>query len=385
MKNRNSSLWLAVTIAFVAVGCAPDTSTITEHRIAQSAGGLSVEQPNDHADGNADEGPFTYAVIGDFPYGATKRAELPFLVDLINADPAVERVLHAGDIKAGSSSPCTDEYFQDIRSQFDRFQDPLVYTPGDNEWTDCHVAIKNNGLYLPTERLQKIRSIFFPVAGKTLGVNADYVTSQAQVDPPNASYIENVMWVHSKVVFASLHVTGSNDDTAPWTSTPPKEQPPELPGPVSTWAAQLAQQPAEIASRTQANNAWLDRIFANAHTDSRAVVILAQADMWDGTIANRSTTISAYDAMVVKIGTLAAKYGKPVLLIEGDSHVFRVDQPYTPTSPLFGLHPNTPIAPNVTRMVMNGSASRTEYVRMTIDPKAKGASPFTFVEVPLVP
>ena len=107
--------------------------------------------------------------------------------------------------------------------------------------------------------------------------------------------------------------------------------------------------------------------------------------MWDGTLANRTTTISAFDAYVVKIGTLAAQYGKPVPLLEGDSHVFRVDQPYTPNSPLFGLHPNTPIAPNVTRMVVNGSASRTEYVRMTIDPKAKRGSPFTFVEVPLVP
>jgi hypothetical protein len=69
------------------------------------------------------------------------------------------------------------------------------------------------------------------------------------------------------------------------------------------------------------------------------VVLLVQADMWDGTIATRSTTISAYDAMVVKIGRLAAAYGKPVLLIEGDSHIFRIDQPYTPASPLFALHP----------------------------------------------
>ena len=387
MKNTNSSLWLAVAIAVVATACAQDTSTPTERAISPADLRLSADKggPNDNSDGNANEGAFTYAVIGDFPYGPVKRAELPHLVDQINADPAVERVLHAGDIKAGSASDCSDAYFQDIRTQFDRFDDPLVYTPGDNEWTDCHVAFKNNGLYLPTERLQKVRSLFFPIAGRTIGVHADNVTSQAQGDPANAAYIENVMWVHSKVVFAALNITGSNDDTAPWASTPPVQSPPELPGPVNTWAAQLAQQPAEIASRTQANFAWLDRVFENAHSDSRAVVLLFQADMWDGTLANRPTTISAYDAMVVKIGTLAAKYGKPVLLIEGDSHIFRVDQPYMPNSPLFGLHPNTPIAPNVTRMVMNGSSSPTEYVRLTIDPKAKGTSPFTIVEVPYKP
>ncbi len=386
MKPLTPRLWIAVAVALGTLACTRDLSSPSSI-VAPSASGIDADKSDaDHSDGNADTGPFTYAVIGDSPYGVVKRAEFPALVDRINADPAVERVLHAGDIKSGSNSACTDTYFQDIRNQFDRFQDPFVYTPGDNEWTDCHVAFKNTGLYLPTERLQTIRSLFFPVAGQTLGVNAARVTSQAQVDPTNADYVENVMWVQSKVVFASLNITGSNDDTAPWTSSPPKALPvPELPGPVSTWASQLAQQPAEIASRTQANNAWLDRVFANAHTDSRAVVLLFQADMWDGTLANRSTTISAYDAMVVKIGTLAARYGKPVLLVMGDSHVFRVDQPYTPASPLFGLHAGTPIAPNVTRLVVNGSASRTEYVRMTIDPKAKNGSPFTFVEVPLVP
>jgi hypothetical protein len=70
-----------------------------------------------------------------------------------------------------------------------------------------------------------------------------------------------------------------------------------------------------------------------------------------------------------------------MLLLEGDSHVFKVDQPYVPSSPLFVLHPNTPVAPNVTRLVVNGSAARTEYVRLTINPEAK--NPFTFVEVPL--
>ena len=382
MKRANVRPHLATLLAVFAAACAQDTSAPTSRSL--TAPSLAAADRSD--DNGNPNGPFTYAVIGDFPYGPVKRAEMPFLVDLINADPAVERVLHAGDIKAGSAADCSDAYFQDIRQQFDRFDDPLVYTPGDNEWTDCHVALKNNGLYLPTERLDKVRQIFFPIPGRTMGVHADDVVSQAQVDPANAAYVENVMWERSKVVFASLNITGSNDDTAPWTSSPPKTSPPELPGPVSTWNAQLAQQPLEIAARQRANFAWLDRVFANAHSDSRAVVLLVQADMWDGTLATRSTTISAYDDMVIKIGQLAAAYGKPVLLIEGDSHIFRIDQPYTPSSPLFGLHPNTPVATNLTRMVMNGSASRTEYVRLTIDPKPKkGSEVFTFVEVPLNP
>src|SRR5437867_89508 len=84
----------------------------------------------------ADTG-YTFAVIGDIPYGADQIAAFPKVVAQINADPAVQWVDHLGDIKNGSSV-CGDEYFQLIKSDFDQFQDPLVYTVGDNEWTDCH-------------------------------------------------------------------------------------------------------------------------------------------------------------------------------------------------------------------------------------------------------
>ena len=105
----------------------------------------------------------TIAVIGDIPYGTTKLAQFPANIAQINADPDVSLVAHVGDIKNGSSL-CTDDYFTTIRSDFDQFQKPLVYTPGDNEWTDCHQA--NNGGYLPTARLAKLRADFFPAPAR---------------------------------------------------------------------------------------------------------------------------------------------------------------------------------------------------------------------------
>ena len=78
----------------------------------------------------------TFAVIGDIPYGAEEIASFPKVVAQINADPAVSLVAHLGDIKNGSST-CDDAYFSMIRSRFDQFDDPFVYTIGDNEWTDC--------------------------------------------------------------------------------------------------------------------------------------------------------------------------------------------------------------------------------------------------------
>jgi hypothetical protein len=110
--------------------------------------------------------PFTFAVIGDIPYGAQQVADFPRRVDQTNSDPTVTLVNHLGDITSGSTV-CSDAYFEQIRTDVDRFEDPLVYTPGDNEWTDCHRP--NNGGYNPLERLAAIRQVFFDQPGLSLG------------------------------------------------------------------------------------------------------------------------------------------------------------------------------------------------------------------------
>ena len=313
--------------------------------------------------------PYTLAVIGDIPYGAQKLEDFPKLIALMNADPKVDVAVHLGDIKAGSSSPCTDEYFTTIRGLFDTFQDPLVYTPGDNEWTDCHVASKNNGLYTPTERLAAVRALFFPVPGQTLGGRKKQLLSQAD-DPDNSAFVENTMFMESRVVFAALNITGSNNDLASWGSPLPAD------------AASFPTQAEEVVSRAQANTAWLNKAFALANTeDAAGVVLFMQADMWDPT-----AKLDGFDALVTQIGTLAAAFGKPVLILEGDSHRFKVDNPFSasPENALaHALHPSTPVAENVTRMVVEGSDGRTEYVRLTIDPKPTTGSIFSWDRVPL--
>jgi hypothetical protein len=367
MRRTVEATWLCLLIGTFAAACARDAVAPIEP--ARNADRVLTSLPDaDREDDGKKDGPFTLAVIGDTPYGDVKLAEFPSLVSLINADRKVEMVLHAGDIKAGKNSPCTDQYFETIRALFDTFVDPLVYTPGDNEWTDCHVASKNNGLFTPTERLVAVRKRFFPVAGRTLGQHARHVLSQAS-DPANSAYVENTMWARADVVFAALNITGSNNDGADW-GTP-------LPADAGNYPSQAQEQ----TTRARANSAWLNRTFALAREEhARGVVLLFQADMWD----TSEPTLSGYDALVQQIGTLAANFGKPVLLLEGDSHVFNVDHPFTPGSPFFGVHLSTPVAENITRIVVEGSdKGRTEYLRLTINPKAKAASLFTWERVPL--
>src|SRR5215213_587281 len=79
----------------------------------------------------------TMAVIGDVPYGEVQEASFGTLIAAVNDDPKVRTVIHLGDTKSGSTA-CTDERLTAVRDALETFEDPVVYTPGDNEWTDCH-------------------------------------------------------------------------------------------------------------------------------------------------------------------------------------------------------------------------------------------------------
>jgi len=308
--------------------------------------------------------PYTLAVIGDTPYGPVKTEEFPRLIALINGNSSVDVVVHLGDIKLGTNSPCTNEYYATVRAWFDSFNAPLVYTPGDNEWADCHTYIKRNGLFTPTERLQELRTEFFPVAGLTLGDRKMQVRSQAS-DTAYRAYVENVLWVASNVVFATLNVPGSNDDLEPWGA--------QLPANAKNYPSQLD----ERATRGRANSAWLTEVFATATAQSAAgVVLMFQADLWDQT-----AEVHGYGALVRQLATLAGAFKKPVLYLEGDSHRFRVDQPFMADSGFRKMFKAVPAAPNVTRIVVEGANGRTEYLRLTVDPT--GPELFTWERVPL--
>jgi hypothetical protein len=78
-----------------------------------------------------------FMAIGDLPY--TLPADFAAFERLITRINAIKPAftVHVGDIKRGST-PCSDGHFARILAMFGRFDGPLIYTPGDNEWTDCH-------------------------------------------------------------------------------------------------------------------------------------------------------------------------------------------------------------------------------------------------------
>ncbi len=78
---------------------------------------------------------FEIALIGDFPYNAEQRRMAKVLFEELNGEN-LAFILHAGDIKGGE--PCTDEVYFREKERFDSSENPLVYVPGDNEWSECN-------------------------------------------------------------------------------------------------------------------------------------------------------------------------------------------------------------------------------------------------------
>jgi hypothetical protein len=286
---------------------------------------------------------YTFAVIGDVPYGAPAAAAFPSVVDRINADRDLELVAHLGDIKSGSTL-CTDEYFDFIRGQFDRFTEPLVYTPGDNEWTDCHRP--NNGAYNPLERLDTIRATFFDRPGRTLG-DRERIRSQARY-----GYPENVQWSESGVTFAAVHIVGSNNGMAPWTGN----------------TTATPEQTAEVLGRTAAAIEGIHDAFDAARRDrSRAVMIMTQADMFDPTVT--SPTYANYYAFTPIVEALiieASHFHGPVYLVNGDSHVYNVDRPLAAGSTWLALYGVDGSANNLTRITVDGAADADNYLKFVV-------------------
>ena len=103
--------------------------------------------------------PFTFVALGDMPYGKPAKVYAPFrtLISQVNAlKPSF--TIHIGDIESGST-PCSDQMLRDQFDFMNSFENPLVYTPGDNEWTDCHR--KKAGRFDPLERLAFVWKTFF--------------------------------------------------------------------------------------------------------------------------------------------------------------------------------------------------------------------------------
>lgn len=331
MRKNGFTLLAATGALLMAMGCA---QADREHG-----------DDHGHTEGKA---AFEFALIGDTPYFSSADPSVeypPFdnLVAELNRERGLQWVMHAGDIKNGSTV-CSDELFYDRLQRFNQIRKPFIYTPGDNEWTDCHRI--NNGEYQPLERLGMLREVFFAEPGMTIGGRSMRVESQAQTSGYE-EFPENVRWTRGGVIFATLHIVGSHNATNPFQA--------------GSSAVRTQADDDEVVRRDAANLAWLNATFDQAEREhAPGVLIMIQANPgleFKQSVADRQS----FEAFLETLENRTAAFGKPVVLAHGDSHYFRVDKPRLL---------NKAFLPNFTRVETFGSAN-VHWIRVKVDPRSE--------------
>ena len=263
---------------------------------------------------------FSFMALGDMPYNLPgDYAAFDRLIARVNAlRPAF--TLHVGDIISGQTR-CDDVLFARVRDMFATFAGALVYTPGDNEWTDCHRP--NSGGFDPIERLARVRQMFFFDPAQSLGRTPLRVTPQSST-AQYAKFVENARWERAGIVFATVHVPGSNNNLQ---------------------RDQAAVN--EYIERNAANLAWIESAFARAReTGAKGVVLAFQAHLRFDKEPPETDLRSGFNDTLNALKRHAIAWGKPVLLVHGDQHHLVIDQPL--------IGPGRRRIMNVTRLMVHG-------------------------------
>jgi len=283
------------------------------------------------ADDDSDEArgrnaPYAIGLWGDMPYSDIQAlVGVPNLIADMNRQN-LEFTIHDGDLKAGSGTPgsvtpttCSDAMYVQALGFFNALRSPAMFTPGDNDWTDCDRPA--NGGFSSRERLDHQRKVFFdtPYSLGQKRMRQEVQTSPLCLGVNGAvPCVENRRWTYGRVTYVTLNVQGSCNnlcDTAP--------------------------DPTEFAARNTANIAWLRESFRFAAArQSAAVMIVAQANPgWDTSDGTRAPlrdpkTLVETDGQpdgfkdyLVALREEVIAFRKPVAYVHGDSHYHRIDKP----------------------------------------------------------
>jgi hypothetical protein len=283
-----------------------------------------------------DNSVYSIGLWGDLPYNDVQALTgVPNLIADMNSQRLAFTV-QDGDLKGGNSianstsvTTCADGLYTQALRYFNALKAPAVFTPGDNDWTDCDRP--SNGGFNSLERLDHERQVFF---NTPFSLGQRKMRQEVQTSPlclgvasdGTKTFVpcsENRRWTVGRVTYATLNIQGSCNnlcDTAP--------------------------DSAEYAARNAANIAWMQETFDVALAKkSAAVMFVTQGnpgwDLTDGTRAplrdpkTLAEAIPATDGYQVFLSALRDEviaFHKPVAYVHGDSHYFRVDKPFLDAS-----------------------------------------------------
>jgi hypothetical protein len=187
----------------------------------------------------------------------------------MNAAP-LAFVVHVGDIGSSSAlQACGDAWLLERKKQFARIKHPFILIPGDNEWSDCKQ---------PLERLRIWRSHFC-------------FQEKIALERQPGAFCEHIRWQSGGTLFTVLNVAGSNNNL----------------------------RHPEHAPRMAAVLAWLDESAALAEERGLRLAVVMHADPFV------TTPRDGYAVLRERLQRLGKR--QPTVLIHGDTHVYRDDEP----------------------------------------------------------
>ena len=118
--------------------------------------------------------------------------------------------------------------------------------------------------------------------------------------------------------------------------------------------------------------------------------------MWDP--EKGASHLTGFEPFIAELAAKSLQFHRPVLMFNGDSHVFRSENPLdpnaactwemaTPCVPVANLHPGYNV-PNFHRVVVHGSTFPLEWLKLSIDPRknapagANAFGPFSWTRMP---
>ncbi|HEY7444940.1 MAG TPA: choice-of-anchor D domain-containing protein [Vicinamibacterales bacterium] len=234
--------------------------------------------------------PISFSAVGDVPYSTSEKAEFQQHMDKHDLYSPADFLVHLGDIK-DRDSECSESWYQQMRTYLRSLSIPGFIVPGDNEWNDCTD---------PTQAWAYWMAHLLAVEQFACGLP---VIERQEVRP------ENFAFVKSGVLFIGIN---------------------KVSGALSS---------EEKNTRLQQDGDWVTTQMQTKGREVRATVIFAQAT-------------PAGEPFESQFRGAAAAFGKPVLYIHGDGHVWMHDNPFP--------------EPNITRVQVDRGSSEHPPVLVTV-------------------
>ena len=215
-----------------------------------------------------------FSAIGDVPYTKKEVKDLKSSIKKHNKNSNASFLIHLGDIKPGSK-PCKKEVYEDVVKILKKSDKPVYIIPGDNEYNDCDH---------PKKAFKHWKKNF-------LKFNLHWKTDWETTYQPEQK--ENFTWTEGGVLFIGLNIVGGKLHSK-----------------------------KEWKQRLKSNADWMESLLKkNKSKGLKALVIFGHANM-------NIIHPEKFEEFTKRFRAMAAQFGKPILYLHGDGHVWIKDRPW---------------------------------------------------------